>query len=544
VWVRDYCRVFYDDAGQPARMIGCTINIDARKRAEDALVQSQQIVQAQLAELEGIYQNAAIGLCILDRDLRYIRINERLAEMNGLPASAHIGRTIHEIVPDLAPVAEPILREILATGKSILNYELHGETAAQPGRQRIWLESWLPIHTLQGEVIGVNVVTEEITDRKQIERRTTSLLELAAALSVALTPVEAAQAILQEGGQGLGATGGSVVILLEDGKTLELLGSFGYPIPTQQHWRQFPLDLPTAPLAVAVKTRKPLWFGSLEERLAQIPFTPNAPIDSAHQAWASLPLLVNDQVVGGLGLSFPTPQGFEQAERDFMMTLAHLCAQALERARLHQQAKQLAAYEERQRLARELHDSVSQVLFSSSIMAETLPQVWARDPQRAMERLTEIVTYNRAAMAEMRTLLLELRPESIVRTPLRELLEQQVRVVQGRKTLDIQLHIDGAESPAVPEVHVALYRITQESLNNVVKHSHASRVRVELQTSPSRVRLHISDDGRGFDLKRTTAGIGLNSIRERAQMIGAVLRLHSAVGQGTQLTLEWSASNN
>ncbi len=139
-----------------------------RKLAEAALRDSQMQLQQQLAEIEAIYQSAPIGLNVLDTDLRFVRINQRLAEMNGFSVEAHIGRTVRELLPDLADTAERLLRRILETGEPLLNVEIAGETPAQPGRQRIWVESFVPLKD-GDRAIGISTVCEEITERKQTE---------------------------------------------------------------------------------------------------------------------------------------------------------------------------------------------------------------------------------------------------------------------------------------------------------------------------------------------------------------------------------------
>jgi PAS domain S-box-containing protein len=151
-------------------------DITERKQAEVALQDNQIQIQRQLAEIETIYQSAPIGLSVLDTELRFVRINQRLAEINGLPVEAHIGRTVREVVPNLADTAEQLLRSILETGEPVLNVEIIGETPAQPGVQRTWIESWLPLKdgetpegTRRDRIIGISIVCEEITERIQFE---------------------------------------------------------------------------------------------------------------------------------------------------------------------------------------------------------------------------------------------------------------------------------------------------------------------------------------------------------------------------------------
>jgi PAS domain S-box-containing protein len=155
------------------------MDLGRAKRAEAALLVSEAQARAQLAELAFIYDTAPVGLCVLDRGLHIVRVNERLAEMSGLPAADHLGRTVREIVPGLADQAEALAQHILDTGEPALNVEFNGETPAQPGVIRTWIEHWLPQRDPGGRIERINVVVEEITERKRIE---TSLAESEARL--------------------------------------------------------------------------------------------------------------------------------------------------------------------------------------------------------------------------------------------------------------------------------------------------------------------------------------------------------------------------
>ncbi len=149
----------------------------------------------------------------------------------------------------------------------------------------------------------------------------------------------------------------------------------------------------------------------------------------------------------------------------------------MENARLYEQAQALAALEERQRLARDLHDAVSQTLFSASLIAEVLPRLWERNPAEGQRSLAELHQLTRGALAEMRTLLLELRPAALLEVGLADLLRQLAEAVTGRSRVPIDLSLD-KPYPLPPDVQVNLYRIAQEALSNVAKHSGASRATV------------------------------------------------------------------
>jgi PAS domain S-box-containing protein len=145
-------------------------DITGRKRATEKLLASEAALERHLAELERIYADAPVGLAALDADLRYLRINRRLAEINGLPPAEHIGRTISEVLPNLAPILVPLLRAVLETGAPIVDVEIPGHTLARPGVQRHWLASLYPVRTAGNKVVGINVMLQEITERKHFER--------------------------------------------------------------------------------------------------------------------------------------------------------------------------------------------------------------------------------------------------------------------------------------------------------------------------------------------------------------------------------------
>ncbi|MCC5650279.1 EAL domain-containing protein [Nostoc sp. XA013] len=145
-----------------------TQNMTYRKQVEAELQESKAILQRQLAEIESIYQSAPIGLNVLDTNLCFMRINQRLAEINGFSVEEHIGRTIRELLPNIADTAEELLRPVLETGEPLLNVEIRGETPAQPGVERVWLESFLPLKDGE-QIIGINTVCQEITEQIQVD---------------------------------------------------------------------------------------------------------------------------------------------------------------------------------------------------------------------------------------------------------------------------------------------------------------------------------------------------------------------------------------
>jgi PAS domain S-box-containing protein len=207
---------------------------------------------------------------------------------------------------------------------------------------------------------------------------------------------------------------------------------------------------------------------------------------------------------------------------------------------LQQKAAQEAVVTERTRLARDLHDAVTQTLFSATLIADVLPDIWQANEGEGKRRLEELRQLTRGALAEMRTLLVELRPNALVEVPLSTLLRQLSEALTGRARIDIQASSEG-ERKLPPDVQVALYRIAQEALNNVVKHSKASQAAVLLRLG-DQVRLSVTDNGAGFDPASVTADhLGLKIMSERSEVIGAKFSLYSEPGEGTQVTVTWPA---
>jgi len=218
---------------------------------------------------------------------------------------------------------------------------------------------------------------------------------------------------------------------------------------------------------------------------------------------------------------------------------------------LAQQAAEAAVAAERSRLARDLHDAVSQTLFSASLIAEVLPRIWERNPDEGRRRLEELRQLSRGALAEMRALLLELRPMALVEAELGDLLRQLAEATTGRARVPVNVDVEG-ECALPPDVKVALYRIAQESLNNMAKHAEASQVNVSLRCAPSfppeiggeqrgGVELRISDNGRGFDVGSILPDhLGVGIMHERAEAVGATLTVESDVGHGTEVVIVWT----
>lgn len=249
-------------------------------------------------------------------------------------------------------------------------------------------------------------------------------------------------------------------------------------------------------------------------------------------------------VVGGIGWRINNIRAQNRrlaqqvAEQTAELRLQIQQREAIE-AVLAKNAAETAVIAERTRLARDLHDAVTQTLFSASLIAEALPSLWEADPEEGKRTTEELRQLTRSALAEMRTLLLELRPSAVTKARLEDLVRQLIEATVSRARIPV--HFSAEEQRTLPDdVKVAFYRIAQESLNNVVKYAKAQQVTVVLRQQPMGVRLSVSDDGVGFDPAAVGPGhMGQRIMRERAEAIGARFAVQSEIGHGTIVTVTW-----
>lgn len=315
-------------------------------------------------------------------------------------------------------------------------------------------------------------------------------------------------------------------------------------LPSRWDWRQSP------PNRQVIETAVPLLIPDLRadtppaQSWRTISATQFGGALDAIQSWLGVPLLIKNRVIGMLTLDHTQANFFAPRHADLTLAFANQTAVAIENTRLYEQAQSLAALEERQKLARELHDSVSQALYGIALGTRTARTLVARagDEQPLKQALGEpldyILSLAEAGLAEMRALIFELRPESLATEGLVAALNKQSDSLRARHNLAV--HTDFCPEPDVPlPAKEALYRVSQEALHNIVKHAQAHTVRLTLECQPDRLSLTIADDGHGFDASGEFPGhLGLHSMRERIERVGGVFVLSSAPAKGTHITVE------
>jgi two-component system nitrate/nitrite sensor histidine kinase NarX len=534
--------------GQPA--IQTVIrDITERKRA--------QAMQAQLAAIVESSNDAIIGKTLEGVIVNWNRGAEHLY---GYTAEQVMGRSVALLVPPHRSNELSEIFERLKQGERIEQFET--VRVKKDGQQIDVAVTISPIKDVNSKIIGASTIAQDITERKaraaaleqRVEERTrefATLLEVAHNLASTLDMEPLLGLILDQLKIVVDCVGATIYKV--EGEARIALAHRG-PIPQREvpelrfSVRQAgafqQVILQQAPVIIP-----DIWDDTPLARLFRESVGEGLETTFGYvRSWLGVPLTIKERVIGMLGLHHDEPNYYNSRHAKLAIAFANQAAIAIENARLYEQAQELATLQERQRLAHDLHDAVSQSLFSASLSAEVLPRLWERHPEEGRRCLTELHRLTRSALAEMRTLLLELRPAALVETALSDLLNQLAAAVASRAMLEVTLTTE-PHDPLPSEVQVALYRIAQEALNNVAKHAGAGRVEVKLRSAPflagqeepkSGLELRISDDGCGFDFDHVSpVCLGLSIMRERAETIEATLKIESRIGQGTQVVAIW-----
>ncbi len=544
--------------------------LQGRMRGDDALEASQKLLQV-------LMDSSANAVFWKDRQSRYLGCNRVFAAFAGTEPDDLIGKSDRDM---------PWADDAEFGADWFIDWDAHVAETGEPAVGIIerlrrasgdlrWVETQkVPLRDLDGAVIGILGTFEDVTERraaeerlngtlkdldKRVQQRTRdleraieslrrevddrvrvqaeerqqrayaeALRDTASAMSKTLDANEVMEQVLI-GVERLVSNDLTAIVLVGADERLEIARcrvGFGYPKPD---------DAGGAPAVEALTVIEELHDGR-ESVIIDEPARALGPAGSVLGA----ALQVGDRRIGFVVLESVTRGFFTTAHAERLRAIADQAAAAISNARLVGQASELAAAEERQRLSRELHDAVNQTLWTASLTTDSL----LRDVEVGSElhrRLERLRTLTSGAQAEMRTLLLELRPQELVEVDLDELLGQLVAAMECRKKMEVTVELESVELD--PAQRVGLYRIAQEALTNITRHSAASVVSLTLRrrsdVAPRGVvELRIVDNGRGFDVNNVTPGhLGLSIMRERADSIGAQFTLQTAPGHGTDLTL-------
>ena len=501
--------------------------------------QQQRVYKA----LQGLYQEAPVGLCSLDTNLRYIQINDWLAALNGLPVEAHLGRTIREVLPDVAAGVEQQLRKVMETGEPIIDGRVDAETPAHPGVVRNFQHHYYPNRSEGGRIVGVSCVVADITERKRAEEalrrahdelearvteRTARLAAVNAQLKTEITERRKAEETLRE-------TNERLRLLLEttsavpweaDARTWR----FTYVGPQAVKLLNYP---------VQQWYEKDFWATHLhpEDRQRAVDFCESSSRKLADYEFEYRMISADGRVVWFHDLvSVVSANGVPTLLRGVMIDITER-KQAEEALRELSGRLITAQEQERARIARELHDDVNQRLALLAVELELLGQTPPQSDAETTKHMQNLSAQVRALSSDVHRLSYRLHPSKIEQLGLVVAMKSLCRELSLKHDMRVEFSDRGVHGPIPNDVALCLYRIMQEALANVVKHSGARGASAELVGSPIAIHLRISDSGRGFDPNavKGEGGLGLLSMQERVHLIGGEIAIDSQPAKGTRI---------
>ncbi|MBX3062439.1 MAG: response regulator [Anaerolineae bacterium] len=519
-----------------------------RYRSEQELRQSREEYRSLIVD---VFNSSTVGVVILDSMFKVVWVNDALLTYFGLRREDVVGHDKRVLVMEKLKC---LFQDADTYEKNLLDsYEAHSYSTRfeclvlpKDGVAERWLEYWSqPVSSglyAGGRIEHYTDITArknaELAEREQ-RNLNDALRDAAALLTNTLNLDEVLDRILETLERAV-VYNKADIILLDDNEAFVARSTSRYLDGADESAQRLYLLDQTPFLRQMLQDQTHLLSNNIHESH----LWDGLPEVARFGSYLGTPIIAQNRVIGFISIYSQSFNQYDEIDIERLQSFAGYAAIAIQNARLYRASLQLAAFQERQRLARELHDSVSQTLFTSSVMSESALRQWSLNPEKAQRLLTDVHQLIKGALAEMRVLLLELRPRSLEQANLRYLLELQAQAIQGRNSLNIHLQID--DLPELPaDVKVSLYRITQEALNNVVKHSTATNVDIAAQLQGDAIVLRITDDGQGFDIEQVPgSSLGLGIMRERADTINASLQLDSTVGEGTTVTVRWQPNAN
>jgi len=483
-----------------------------------------------LESLAQVVDSSLDGVAALNQAGRIVYANSAVGDVLGVSPESMIGTALLDyIVPEDRPQFGPYVADI--TLRRAARFEVR---AMRPDGDVRELEVSHTLIVARGHPVAA-VIFRDITETNRLGRAATALAQVATNMAVTQPIERMLEAVARSVVEATDAVAASV-FLLEDQRTLRTAGTWGLPIGFFDAMDAAAQAGATRPALEAIAKQADFMYEDLPDRILSDPaFAPAHSVvrDVPWKLVVTIPMIHGGRSLGALSAYFRPGQRPSEPTMTFFHAIAALAASSAEIFRLVSASQHQVALEERQHLARELHDSVSQALYGIALGARSARNRLSRDPPRAVEPLDYILGLAEAALADMRSLILELQPEALEREGLVGALAKRVDAIKGRYGIDVSA--DLPEEPPIPvDTKQAMYRIAQEALHNVVKHSRAKHASVRLRIDSDAVAMEVVDDGEGFDPSGSYPDhFGLQSMRERAESRGGGFQVESRPGEGT-----------
>ena|SRR5579864_45577 len=504
-------------------------------------------VIAQSDLFDAFFIAAPAGLALLDSRLRYVHVNDTLAQMNRHSLDEHVGKTVREVVPRLAPVIEPILREVLTTGKPALNRPLTIPPGPSFEAAQYRVASYFPVQNAQGRTTGIGIIVADVTEYHHRVRQEEAVAQLGL-LALGDVTVDALMeqcAVLVS--QALDVEYCKILEILPGGATLRLRAGVG--------WKEGLVGHATEPAGLGsdagytLRTTSPTIVDDLrtETRFR------SSPLLTAHDIVSDVDVIIHgrEALFGVLGAHTARRRTFTGDDVNFLQAVANVIAAALENRRaadgLRALARQLLeAHETVQRsIARELHDEIGQALTALKLVLDMARRQPAADELGQLRDAQALVD---DLIRRTRQLSLNLRPAALDDLGLLPAARHHLERYTSTTGIQVVFEHSGVEGHRFSAaVETAAYRIIQEALTNVARHAGVDTATVRLWTAGGTLGAEIEDKGAGFDAAvalGSQRSSGLIGMRERAVLLGGRLTVDSAPGTGARIIVELPCGEN
>jgi PAS domain S-box-containing protein len=541
-------------------IVNVTTDVTERQRVQEALKESQRMLSTLIGNLPGMAYR-----CRNDARWTMTFVSEGSLELTGYRPEEMIDNDIISYGDLIHPADRDMVWETVQAALAVGDqYQVTYRLVTPEGEKWVW-EQGRGVAANAGKEMVIEGFVTDVSERvmseqileQRVEERTQEIEQrrrVAEGLSGILKALNSTRSldevldyIICQATALLGAQAGLLSRFEQDQRRVTFEASHGFPsdlVGVVSRYVGYTSGYR------ALFSRQPVRVRDFHAYVDRVRDDPEAGLSDEDKGWygqleghyrsvLAAPIIVQAEVYGGLILYYQDQRAFSEDDDELAVSLANQAALAIENARLRAQAEQAAVMEERQRLARELHDSVSQALYGIGLGARTARKLLDRatlDPElrkKLARPLSYVLSLADAGLTEMRALIFELRPDALEKEGLVAALKRQAETLRARHKLAVE--IDLGEEPEVGlDVKEALYRVAQEAANNIVKHARANRIDMRLWQSEGMLQLMIADDGVGFDPDRRYPGhLGLNSMRERITQFGGNLSIESASGEGT-----------
>ncbi len=527
--------------GTIAVVTDITERVQASHLLEQRVAERTRELQDARTQISTLFNNTPLGIFVVTTDGRILGVNQAIQRITGYAEDEFLQMNITALYPS-PEQREFVLRQLEHKGY-LSNY---GVQLRRQDGSLFYASLNLSRLVMNGEELALGIV-DDVTDEVEARQAMTTLHQMSFDL-ISITDLQLLIAQVVPRLSQVMDFQYAALMLVEEGEAS--LTIYAYSTPTLQPElmvQHVPIESWPS-LQAALNGRETTYVPDMQAseviqaELDGIKMKEWAAALKSGRSWLSVPMVAGERTIGLLNLFHPQAGCYEAADIELASTFANQLAVAIENIHLNELSRQAAAHNERSRIARDLHDSVTQTLFSASVLAEAIPRTWNKNQDTGRKNLEKLSRLIRGALAEMRFLLVELRSDEKPDQSLSQLLSSLAEGTRIRSNMAVVLNIEGDQEPP-PDVSLTIYRITQEALNNVIKHAIARRVDIALLKGPLQVELSIKDDGRGFDPEAIPSGhLGISIMAERARKIGGDFQILSEPARGTEIRVTWTNS--